>query len=76
MTRAPLTEQLALDEARDAVGMPATARYSKLAEALLAAPDPVMAIAHELGDQAGRIGALLRRVHALEARFTDLKERP
>lgn len=43
-------------------------RYERLASMLLEAPDPVCAIAAELGDQAGRIDALLRRVHALECR--------
>lgn len=47
-------------------------RYDALAQALLSAPDPVRAIATELGDQAGRLDAVLRRLtsveHALEAR--------
>jgi NADP-dependent 3-hydroxy acid dehydrogenase YdfG len=41
-------------------------RYIVLANSLLAAPDPVYAIAHELGDQAGRIAALARRLDAVE----------
>jgi DNA repair ATPase RecN len=49
-------------------------RYVKLAEALLSAPDPVMAIAHELGDQHGRIDALGDRLHSLEARVTFVSE--
>lgn len=43
------------------------ARYETLAQALLDAPDPVRAIAGELGDQAGRLDAVLRRLDALEA---------
>lgn len=75
-----MPDQLALDDdAREAVGMPERGgdplRYTKLAEALLAAPDPVYAIAHELGGQAGRIDALARRLHAIEARFADLRTR-
>lgn len=45
-------------------------RYAKLASVLLAAPDPVVAVAHELGDQAGRIDALARRLSHVEAALT------
>lgn len=43
-------------------------RYERLAKALLDAPDPVVAIAHELGDQQGRIDALCRRLDHVEAK--------
>ncbi len=48
------------------------ARYRKLAESLLAAPDPVVAIAHELGDQHGRIDALVEALRSLEFKLSRL----
>ncbi|HMG44592.1 MAG TPA: hypothetical protein VK611_24880 [Acidimicrobiales bacterium] len=48
-----------------------TVSYRSLAAALLAAPHPVTAIAHELGDQAGRLNAIVRRLDHLEARLNQ-----
>ena len=44
-------------------------RYDALAQALSEAPEPArsIAIASELGDQAARIDAVLRRVERIEA---------
>lgn len=53
-----------------------TARYDALSMSLLSAPDPVRAIAGELGDQAGRLDAVLRRVSHLEALVAALRDRP
>ena len=46
-----------------------TERYENLAKALLAAPDPIVAVAHELGDKAGRLDALAARIGTMEAIF-------
>ena len=46
-------------------------RYATLARALLDAPDPVIAIAHELGDHAGRLDALAAQVRHLRAVLDD-----
>ncbi len=48
-------------------------RYEGLAQALLSAPDPVRAIVAELGDQAGRLDAVLRRLNGVEAALEALR---
>lgn len=50
-------------------------RYHHLAETLLASDDPVTAIAHELGDHAGRLEALARRIDHVEAAL-DARPKP
>lgn len=57
-----------------APAFPRPPRYERLAEALLAAPDPVRAIASELGDQAGRLDAVLRRLSHLEAQVAESRK--
>lgn len=49
-------------------------RYEALARLLLAADDPVVAIAHELGDQHGRIDALAARLSRVESGVSYLRE--
>lgn len=51
-------------------------RYERLARTLLAADDPVMAIAGQIGDHAGLFDAHLRLIGQLEARIDllELKE--
>lgn len=48
-------------------------RYYALAELLLSAPDPVTAIAHELGDQHGRLDAVVARLKSLEFQVSQLR---
>jgi hypothetical protein len=46
-------------------------RYRRLAETLLSAPDPVTAIAHELGDQHARLDGVLERLRHVEATLSQ-----
>jgi hypothetical protein len=48
-------------------------RYEKLAEALMAAPDPVRAVASELGDQHARIDVMSERLRSLEFKVSQLR---
>lgn len=50
-------------------------RYDKLAETLMAAPKPVKAIAHVVGDHEGRLDALAARLAHLEAALEGQKHR-
>ena len=50
-------------------------RYHHLARTLLDAPDPVVAIAHLIGDHEGRLDAVVARVVHLEAEVNRLKAR-
>lgn len=49
-------------------------RYDRLAAELLAAPDPVTAIAHLLGDHEARLDGAMERIKHLEARLAAVKE--
>lgn len=49
-------------------------RYDRLAAELLAAPDPVTAIAHLLGDHEARLNGAMERIKHLEARLAAVKE--
>ena len=50
-------------------------RYAALAAQLLAAPDPVTALAHHLADHEARLDAICRRLQADEAQTSYLKTR-
>lgn len=50
-------------------------RYEALAKALLTAPDPLRAVASELGDHAGRLDALASRLAHVEAELANLRSR-
>lgn len=69
---AKLADALDVDGPAD---RPDRLRYQQLAKTLLATPDPVYALAHQVGDEAGRIDAQHARLAHVEAELARMKLR-